>query len=107
MGILSYLKNLTFGNGPKSEARVLILGLDNAGKSSILRKMADEDIMTVRPTMGFQIKVLHHGDLTLNVWDVGGIFIVSILTSVTCFDHFRFIFLCRAAKHSSVLEKLF
>eukprot|EP01033_Poteriospumella_lacustris_P010451 gene10451-7430_t len=72
MGLLNYLRSVTFGKGPKSDMRVLILGLDNAGKSSILRKLSDEDIMTVRPTMGFQIKVLHHGDLTLNVWDVGG-----------------------------------
>lgn len=72
MGLLNYLRSVTFGKGPKSEMRILIVGLDNAGKSSILRKLSDEDIMTVRPTMGFQIKVLHHGDLTLNVWDVGG-----------------------------------
>lgn len=75
MGLLNYLRSFTFGSGPKSEVRVLMLGLDNAGKSSILRKLADEDIMTVRPTMGFQIKVLHHGELTLNVWDVGGNYI--------------------------------
>lgn len=72
MGLLNYLKNFALGGSSKSEARVLMLGLDNSGKTSILRKLSEEDILTVRPTVGFQIKVLHQGDLTLNVWDVGG-----------------------------------
>ncbi len=50
----------------------MILGLDNAGKTTILRKLSDEDITTTTPTQGFNIKsILTHG-FKLNVWDIGG-----------------------------------
>jgi ADP-ribosylation factor-like protein 3 len=54
------------------EARILLLGLDNAGKTTILRNLSQEDIQHVAPTQGFNIKALVHGDIQLNVWDVGG-----------------------------------
>jgi GTPase SAR1 family protein len=72
MGLLSYLKSLGIGGTAKTSGRILMLGLDNSGKTSILKKLSNEDIMTVRPTAGFQIKELHHSELTLQVWDVGG-----------------------------------
>jgi ADP-ribosylation factor-like protein 2 len=50
----------------------LILGLDNAGKTTILRKFCGEDISTIEPTVGFNIKTLQHGGYTLNFWDIGG-----------------------------------
>ena len=52
--------------------RLLILGLDNAGKTTILKKFNGEDITTISPTLGFNIKTLEHRGYTLNVWDVGG-----------------------------------
>ena len=36
-------------------------GLDNAGKTTILKKLNGEDIMTVSPTLGFNIKTFIHG----------------------------------------------
>jgi hypothetical protein len=33
-----------------SQARILVLGLDNAGKTTILRCLSDEDITTITPT---------------------------------------------------------
>jgi hypothetical protein len=32
------------------QARILVLGLDNAGKTTILKKLSDEDITTIMPT---------------------------------------------------------
>ena len=32
------------------QARILVLGLDNAGKTTILKKLSEEDITTVTPT---------------------------------------------------------
>jgi GTPase SAR1 family protein len=49
-----------------------VLGLDNAGKTTILKKLSDEDITTITPTQGFNIKSLMHDGLKLNVWDIGG-----------------------------------
>jgi ADP-ribosylation factor-like protein 2 len=36
-------------------------GLDNAGKTTILKKLNDEDISGVSPTLGFNIKTFVHG----------------------------------------------
>ena len=40
------------------EAKLLVLGLDNAGKTTILKKISEEDISTIMPTQGFNIKSL-------------------------------------------------
>jgi ADP-ribosylation factor-like protein 3 len=50
----------------------LVLGLDNSGKTTILKKLSDEDITTIMPTQGFNIKSLMHDGFKLNVWDIGG-----------------------------------
>jgi len=52
--------------------RLLMLGLDNAGKTTVLKKFNGEDIKTISPTLGFNIKTLEYEGYKLNVWDVGG-----------------------------------
>lgn len=47
-------------------------GLDNAGKTTILKKFNGEDIESISPTLGFNIQTLEYGGFRLNVWDVGG-----------------------------------
>lgn len=37
-----------------------IRGLDNAGKTTILKKFNGEDIHTISPTLGFNIKTLEY-----------------------------------------------
>ena len=56
----------------EKEMRILMLGLDNSGKTTILKKMNGEDISEISPTLGFNIKTLEHRMYTLNFWDVGG-----------------------------------
>jgi len=56
----------------EKEVRLLMLGLDNAGKTTIVKKFNGEDISTISPTLGFNIKTLEHRGFKLNIWDVGG-----------------------------------
>ena len=49
-----------------------MLGLDNSGKTTILKKLSEEDISHIMPTQGFNIKSLMHEGFKLNVWDIGG-----------------------------------
>ena len=53
---------------------VLLLGLDNAGKSSIVARLTGDEVRTVLPTMGFSIRsfVLGDGSMQLKLWDIGG-----------------------------------
>ena len=69
MGLLSILKKL---KEKEREVRLLMLGLDNAGKTTILKKFNGEDINEIAPTLGFNIKTLDHRGFKLNIWDVGG-----------------------------------
>ena len=69
-GLLSLLRRLR--KPQQGEARILVLGLDNAGKTTILTKLSEEDITTITPTQGFNVKSLSHANFKLNVWDIGG-----------------------------------
>ncbi|KAK7104668.1 ADP-ribosylation factor-like protein 2 [Littorina saxatilis] len=69
MGLLTILKKM---KQKEKEVRLLMLGLDNAGKTTILKKFNGEDIDMISPTLGFNIKTLEHRGFKLNVWDVGG-----------------------------------
>ena len=68
MVLLSILKKL---RRKEKEMRLLLVGLDNAGKSTILSRINGEEIDTVAPTLGFNIKTFNYADYVLNVWDVG------------------------------------
>lgn len=69
MGLLSLIRSLKKKDG---EARILVLGLDNAGKTTILKTLSDEDIHTITPTQGFNIKTLSRDGFNLKIWDIGG-----------------------------------
>lgn len=70
MGLLSLLRK--FQKESDREVRILLLGLDNAGKTTILKSLADEDVTHIMPTQGFNIKSVNSSGLKLNVWDIGG-----------------------------------
>jgi len=69
MGLLTIIRKV---KRKEKEIRILLVGLDNAGKTTIVKKICGDDISTVSPTLGFQIKTVHRGGYALNVWDVGG-----------------------------------
>ncbi|GAU99202.1 hypothetical protein RvY_10235-2 [Ramazzottius varieornatus] len=57
---------------PERDIRMLLLGLDNAGKTTMLKKLATEDVTHVTPTQGFNIKSVQSAGFKLNIWDIGG-----------------------------------
>lgn len=65
---------LSSSKNPKvKQAQILLLGLDSAGKSTVLYKLKlAKDIVTL-PTVGFNVEMLELGKrLSFTVWDVGG-----------------------------------
>lgn len=56
----------------KRPRRIVVLGLDNAGKTTMLKAIAGEDALKVSPTKGFNVKSIETHGLTLTVWDIGG-----------------------------------
>uniref|UniRef100_A0A8C2TEI2 ADP-ribosylation factor-like protein 3 n=1 Tax=Coturnix japonica TaxID=93934 RepID=A0A8C2TEI2_COTJA len=57
---------------PGQELRIVLLGLDNAGKTTLLKQLASEEVSTITPTQGFNIKSVHSHGFKLNIWDIGG-----------------------------------
>lgn len=54
------------------EMKILMLGLDNAGKTTILYKLKLNKIKTSAPTVGFNVETVTYKNVKFNMWDVGG-----------------------------------
>jgi small GTP-binding protein len=56
----------------KRDVRILMVGLDAAGKTTILYKLKlGENINTI-PTIGFNVEQVVYKNLSFTMWDVGG-----------------------------------
>jgi len=70
MGLnISRLFTSLFG---KKEMRILMVGLDAAGKTTILYKLKLGEIVTTIPTIGFNVETVEYKNISFTVWDVGG-----------------------------------
>ncbi|XP_027076210.1 ADP-ribosylation factor 1-like isoform X2 [Coffea eugenioides] len=56
----------------KKEMRILMVGLDAAGKTTILYKLKLGEIVTTIPTIGFNVETVEYKNASFTVWDVGG-----------------------------------
>jgi small GTP-binding protein len=54
------------------EKRILLLGLDAAGKTTILYKLNMGDTIHTIPTVGFNVENVRYKNIDFNCWDVGG-----------------------------------
>jgi len=70
MGLtISKLFDSIFG---KKEMRILMLGLDAAGKTTILYKLKLGEVVSSVPTIGFNVETVEYKNIKFTVWDVGG-----------------------------------
>lgn len=67
--LLTKLQSKLFKN---REMRILMLGLDNAGKTTILYKLKLGKTSTTVPTVGFNVETVKHKNVSFAVWDCGG-----------------------------------
>ncbi|KAJ7351347.1 ADP-ribosylation factor family-domain-containing protein [Mycena albidolilacea] len=56
----------------RREIRILMVGLDAAGKTTILYKLKLGEIVTTIPTIGFNVETIQYMNTFFTVWDVGG-----------------------------------
>ena len=61
-----------FDNWGKKERRILMVGLDAAGKTTILYKLKLGEVVTTIPTIGFNVEQVDYKNISFTVWDVGG-----------------------------------
>merc|ERR1712216_1067209 len=56
----------------KQEMRIVMVGLDAAGKTTVLYKMKLGEVITTVPTIGFNVETVEYKNITFTVWDIGG-----------------------------------
>jgi len=54
------------------EMRILMLGLDAAGKTTILYRLKLGEVVASVPTVGFNVESVEYKNINFTVWDVGG-----------------------------------
>jgi hypothetical protein len=82
MGIL--MSRLLEGLFGSKEVRILILGLDNAGKTTILYRLQNEgdEVVQTIPTIGFNVETLQYKNIKVRSW-----FLCSCILVTSCFGH--------------------
>jgi len=70
MGLtISQLINQWIGT---KKARILCVGLDAAGKTTILYRLKLGEVVTTIPTLGFNVETVKFNNISFTVWDLGG-----------------------------------
>eukprot|EP00759_Apiculatamorpha_spiralis_P020114 PhF_6_TR25639/c1_g1_i1/m.36059/K07937/ARF1; ADP-ribosylation factor 1 len=67
--IINYFKRMF---GKRKEFRTLMVGLDAAGKTTILYRLKLGEVVTTIPTIGFNVETLEYSGNSFTCWDVGG-----------------------------------
>ena len=60
------------GGLSSKECGMLMVGLDAAGKTTILYKLKLGEVKRTTPTIGFNVESVQYKNVKFNVWDVGG-----------------------------------
>ncbi|XP_071349588.1 ADP-ribosylation factor 4-like [Trachinotus anak] len=56
----------------KTPVRILMVGLDAAGKTTLLYRLKLAEVVTTIPTVGFNVETVEYKNVSFTVWDVGG-----------------------------------
>ncbi|XP_026077542.1 ADP-ribosylation factor 4-like [Carassius auratus] len=70
MGV--FFSNLLSRLFEKKAMRLLMVGLDAAGKTTVLYKLKFGEVVTTIPTLGFNVETVEYKNISFTVWDVGG-----------------------------------
>ena len=68
----SLIHLLTRGSNKKKEIKILLLGLDNAGKTTMLKSLLGETVKNLPPTKGFNFQKINYKNTDFQIWDLGG-----------------------------------
>tara|TARA_B110000208_G_scaffold138254_1_gene166896 strand:- start:220 stop:798 length:579 start_codon:yes stop_codon:yes gene_type:complete len=77
LALASMVSSMDWGSWGSSDATtaecgVLMVGLDAAGKTTILYKLKLGEVVETIPTIGFNVESVTFKNVKFNVWDVGG-----------------------------------
>ena len=52
--------------------RIITIGLDAAGKTTLLYNMKLGEVVNTIPTIGFNMETVQYKNIEFNMWDIGG-----------------------------------
>ncbi|KAM7346622.1 uncharacterized protein ACRADG_006479 [Cochliomyia hominivorax] len=90
----------------EKEIGVLMLGLDQAGKTSLLYKLklSDENKLPIVPTIGYNVETIEYEGKKYTIWDVGGRPDVRVLWKYYTENKSAVIFVIDAANCDRLVE---
>ena len=56
----------------QKDVKILMVGLDAAGKTTVLYQLRLGEQVTAIPTIGFNVEEVTYKNITFNIWDIGG-----------------------------------
>ena len=71
MGFL-FSKILDFFSRSRSNFKIIILGIQNAGKTTILYRLSLGQLVQTTPTIGSNVEEISYNNVKLQAWDLGG-----------------------------------
>ncbi|KAL0485923.1 ADP-ribosylation factor 1/2 [Acrasis kona] len=72
MGNISFTSLFSKVFSQVKEARILMVGLDCAGKTTILYKLKLDECTTTYPTIGFNVETIQYKKVCMSMWDIAG-----------------------------------
>ena len=55
-----------------SNIEVVLIGLENSGKTTLINQLSLGQALPTAPTIGLNVKNLKKGGVNMKVWDIGG-----------------------------------
>jgi small GTP-binding protein len=71
MGFI-FSKILDFFSRSRSNFKIIILGIQNAGKTTILYRLSLGQLVRTTPTIGSNVEEISYNNVKLQAWDLGG-----------------------------------
>lgn len=69
---MSKLWDLTGMAPNETEVKIVVAGLPNSGKTTLLYKLTLGEVIVTEPTVGSNCETLLHNGIRMQVWDLGG-----------------------------------
>ncbi|KAG1747823.1 ADP-ribosylation factor [Suillus paluster] len=88
----------------QQETRLVMIGLDAAGKTTILYKLKLGEVVATIPTIGFNVETVEYKNIAFTVWDVGGQYKIRRLWQYYFHNTQAVIFVVDSSDHDRIAE---
>eukprot|EP00434_Breviolum_minutum_P025769 symbB.v1.2.022780.t1/scaffold2060.1/size90856/2 len=86
------------------ERKIVMVGLDAAGKTTVLYRLKLNELVMTIPTIGFNVETVEYRNLRLTVWDIGGQDLIRPLWKHYFLGSHAMIFVVDSSDHHRIQE---